>query len=215
MRAALVAGLLTALIHPLAAQTQYGLRTGITTSTLAGDFDLAEAYDTRTGFAVGLTAQWPSEGPLAAQVEILYSQYRSRIDGGQAALLGRPGIASASIERTYFEIPVLAVLRAPPLGGLTLSLHAGPSVGIEFDEVARREDDGSVEDPNVLGSPNVSLTGGVDVAVPVGRQRVLVGARYLHGLRDLSGGEARDAAGNPATVQNRALVFSVGVQFGG
>ena len=185
------------LAMPLQAQVRYGARAGFAFANLRGDFQLAPAYQTRTGFTAGAIGRLALRGPFAVQGEVLYLQAGGVIDGPTAASIDGQSAVNRTIELTYFEVPLLLVLDDLGTREIGLRLHAGPSIGFEFGEVLRIEGSDQSEQPNVFASPTFSAAVGGDLEFMLGGQRTILGVRYAHGLTELSSERHAALTGRP------------------
>src|SRR5690606_1490152 len=135
--------------------------------TVAGTFRIADAYETRMGFAAGGVGRMPLRGPVAFQAEVLYTEAGGRIAGATAVTLGDSVAVDRTVELTYFEVPLQFVLDEVGFGGGRFRPHAGASVGVEYGEVVQVEGPAQRERTDQFTSPNVSLAVGADVEVPL------------------------------------------------
>lgn len=196
-------------ILPLPAQAQLGegidikpgVRAGMDFMTLGGQ-DAADDNKRRTGFMIGGFVLVDA-GLVAVQPELMYIQKGASQEGT---------FNGTTITRTtkldYIEVPFLVKLQAPLEEGITPSVFAGPTLGLNV--TAKREAEGESLPQDISGdiSDRVSgtdfglaLGGGVDIDFSAG---TLMGdIRYGLGLTRVYDGDA--------SIQNRGFMITAGL----
>jgi hypothetical protein len=193
--------LLLAAAPAQAQRVHYGLRGGInraSSETVGSAFDAETG--TRTGYHLGLMALVDISDWFSLETEVLYSK--------KGFAEGDVGIA---LDLTYFEVPVLAVVKLP----LPLSLHvySGPVLGIESRCEVTFEGETTDCESARQGAPR---TRGADSGIIVGAglgfdfgPGMLMGdIRYNHGFTDIS--ESSETVGS---IKTRTWYVSAGYLF--
>ena len=199
-----------AVATPLAAQTSFGVRGGMTLSTLAAseeDEEIEVSY--LAGFHLGVTASLWSGGPGL----LVYAAYAQR---GTALTADIPvGLDSgegfdASVDLAYVDVSAFGRI---PIGtgpyllvGPTLGLRVACSTTVSAESVNVTGDCGDIED-NPYKPLEFGVSGGAGVSFDVGGRDVVVEA--LYGFSILSIVDVGDD-----TVRNRGFTFQAGVDFG-
>jgi hypothetical protein len=199
LRLALLAlALLLAAAPAQAQRVHYGVRGGV---NVASSETVGSAFDaetgTRTGYHLGLMALVDISDWFALETEVLYSK--------KGFAEGDVGIA---LNLTYFEIPVLAVVRLP----LPLSprLYSGPVLGIEsrcevtFEGETTECDTASQGAPRTRGADSGIIVG-AGLGFDFGPGKLMGDIRYNHGLTDIS--ESSETVGS---IKTRTWYLSAG-----
>lgn len=174
------------------AQTTFGVRGGVSVSSV--DRDLSETFDdsNRTGFTGGVFLDFGGQRPLGLQVGAQYSQKGAELDINDTL---------EDLTLNYLEIPAVLKLGIP-LGIAKPSLLGGVAMGFrtscDYSGSADCEDTTSTEWAGLLGA---------DVAIYLGGLSVFVDGRYHFGLNDISDAFAVDE------LKNRAWSFQAGLGF--
>lgn len=144
--------------------------------------------DSPVGAAVGAFAEF-----RAARLVALHPELRLAWKGALS------DDAGAAVRLGYIEVPVL-VKALLPVGGATVSVGAGPSLGISLRSAVG---DAALE--------RFALSGLVDVSARtrIGGVHWLLDARYEHGLTDL----VATSSSQLADVRSRVMSLGVGVLF--
>lgn len=189
---------------PLLAQGSptFGLLGGVTSSnnTVTGG-NLQLNFDSRTGFAAGVSMQLPLGSMLAFEGDVLYAQ-----KGVKLSNAGTTG----TIALAYVEVPLLlrynlgtGTTRPFILGGASVGFKAGCDVTIDTGDISTKSDCDTVFDGEQNGT-DIGATLGAGVAF----NRLSVQVRYTLGLT-----EAVDDKNDSITNKNRALFFLAGISF--
>jgi hypothetical protein len=202
-------------ILPLTAQAQLGggidrkeinikpgVRAGVDFMKIGGE-DAADDNNRRTGFLIGGFVLVDA-GLIAVQPELMYIQKGA----SQERTLPDGTTVTRTIKLDYIEVPVLVKLQVPLEEGITPSVFAGPTLGLnvtavqEFEpEIDRFFESGDISD-GVSGTDfGLALGGGIDIDSPVA---TLMGdIRYGLGLTSVDDGDA--------SVQNRGFMITAGL----
>lgn len=173
-------------------------------SEISGD-SIAPLDDSRTNFAVGLTAVIPLSPLFSLEPDLLYVR-----KGASGALPAGNGALAGGFRYDVIELPVLLRAALQPGRDFRPVLFAGPmvakrvkcSLDAAFGAVAAAFDCG----PNIR-SLDYGVVFGVGADVPKGSNTLSFMARYDVGLRDL------DADPAPAAFRSRAFLLTVGWGF--
>lgn len=187
------AALLAVSTPALQGQTMFGVRGGVSVSSI--DSDLGDTFDdgNRTGFAGGVFLDFGGSSPLGLQVGAQYSQKGAEFDLGDTV---------EDLTLNYLEIPAvvklgipLGIMKPSVLGGVALGFRTGCGDAGAFDC-----------DEEVTSTEWAGLMG-ADVAFYLGGLTLFVDGRYHFGLNDIS-----DAA-DVGELKNRAWTFQGGLAF--
>ncbi len=203
-RPTLLALAFTLPLAPIAAQMSptFGVLGGITSSNVAvsGD-DATLNFKSRTGFAAGLSMQFPLGSMLAFEGDVLYAQKGVKITGG-----GNTG----TIKLAYIEVPLLlrynlsnGPTRPFILGGASVGFKAGCDVTLDTGDVSASSDCKTVFDGEQKGTDF-----GATVGAGVAFNRLSIQARYTLGLT-----ESVDDNNDSITNKNRAIFLLAGISF--
>ncbi len=194
------AGLLTTAV-PLGAQSGFGVLGGLTSSKVSVEGGGATlTFESRTGFAAGLSLIRPIGGGLDLELDGLYVQKGMSISE-QAA--------DASLNLAYIEVPVLlrygigynSSMRPFLLGGASLAFKAGCSVSGEEGGVSV-----DLDCDELLGAEQESFDLGITYGAGVQFNRLSIQARYTLGLMNI--GDDEDV-----TSKNRTWYLLAGISF--
>lgn len=167
----------------LAAQeAQFGAKAGVNFASLDGE---VKGLEGRTGFHIGLVAEFAANGGFSVQPELLYSSVGA----------GASNDDDASLEFSYISIPVMAKYYI--FNGL--SLEAGPQ--ISFNVAAKADGDGPAR--NIDGVELFELGGGIGAGYQAA-SGIFFQARYVLGIHN-----AIDFPG----LKNRVFQLSAGYKF--
>ncbi len=181
-----------------------GIKAGLNVSNLRDDPDETD-FETKNGIVFGGFLGIDPLGPMAFQVEVLYSQKGAKVS---------VGTNEATVSVNYLEIPVLVKLTtpvAPPL--VSANFYAGPAVafklssktevnGQKIDDPDSAEDDLKSSDLGGVLGANLSFSA-------LGLAAVMVDLRYTLGLSDIT--DAQDA--DPQSIKNGVVSLTVGLGF--
>ena len=189
----------------------FGIKGGVNFANLGGDFD----YDTKskTGFHLGLVAEFPLTERFSLQPEVLYSSQGTKMDMSGTEF-GMPYSMESTATLDYINVPVLAKFYV--FEGLSLEL--GPQIGFlvkaedeysfSFDGETESGTDDIKED---LKSTDFGLAAGVGYKLTQG---IFFNARYILGLSDIQGDEGFDGEfDEDVSIKNNVFQFSVGFMF--
>lgn len=188
------------------APLRIGILLGANSATLGG----SDAEDTRrrTALLGGVYLVRSLGDRVSLRPELLYAQ-----KGAKGTMLDDEGGSSTDVgfELSYVDVPVLLQLDLGTSGAARPHLYAGPSFGFKVDcsltgsqgpvEVSLDCDDEEFE----LESFDLGAVVGGGVRVGFGALQGTVGARYQHGLTDLT---------KDSKVQNRVISVYGSVEFG-
>lgn len=185
--------------QPVEAPVEAGVRAGASWSSVTWEVpgpQSSSANRSRRGLAAGVFARWPLRGALSAQPELLVVQ-----KGFERT--------EPTLHFTYLELPLL--LRADVgTGALGAFALAGPAVALELrcrvSYVAWRYGPyaGDCDAPGPLSTVRATTTRawdvggvlGVGATLRVRAVRLVVDARYTHGLADVQPGPGQEATLN-------------------
>ncbi|MEM1041030.1 MAG: outer membrane beta-barrel protein [Bacteroidota bacterium] len=205
----LVLGLVAAGYSSLAsAQNTFGIRLGISTATLTGDFASVNGAERRTGFAAGIYGAVPLRYGIIVQPEILYMQKGFRPTDPMQV-----GSAEPVVELTYIEMPLL--FKYPLyVGALRIDPYVGPFAGFELAERVRIDEvgEGASERASDLVSPDLGFVVGSDFNFTLETLDLVFGVRFSRGLRNILEPDAA-LRGNSTDVFTRTTSLLVGLNF--
>ena len=199
-------GTLVAGASPALGQTrEVGLKAGVNVASMVDDGETGGYDGRRIGFLAGAFAVLPVRGPLAVQIEALFSQKGAKFDIDDQD-------AEATLELDYLDIPVMLRVQGPASGTTRLHFFGGPSVGIRtgarerLTYAAGNFDQGestNIDDLIERFDFGVVVGAGVDVG-----RRIVVDARYQWGISTVNTDEL-------AETEFKHRVFSIlaGVRF--
>jgi hypothetical protein len=175
----LAASLLLAAAPAQAQRLHFGLRGGV---NIAGAETKGTAFNgdtgTRTGYHLGLIGSADISSWFALQTEVWYSKKGFS-----------EGETTAALDLTYFEIPVLAVIKLP----LPLSprLFSGPVLGLESSCTVTFEGDKTDCESARQGAPRTKgadsgIIFGAGLGFDFGPGMLTGDIWYNHGLTDIS-----------------------------
>lgn len=206
------------LATPLTAQTSFGVRGGMTLSTLAvseDDEEVEVMY--QPGFHFGVTAALGSGGPgvlLSAAYSQRGTEFRSEPVSGLDP--GDDFVFEGSIDLAYVDVGAFGRI---PVGagpyllvGPTLGLRVACSVTVTslgpFRASETRECP-DLEDGDPYKTYDFGMSGGAGVSFDVGGANLVVEALYGFGILNLFDEDDDD------WVRNRSLTIRAGLDFGG
>jgi len=178
----------------VSAQTTFGVRGGVSVSSIDADF--GETFDdsNRTGFVGGVFLDFGmGNSPLGYQIGAQYSQKGAELDFQDAV---------EDLDLAYLEIPAVVKLGLP-LPAIRPSVFGG--VGIGFNTSCEFETGGDCDDQ--VTSTEFSGILGADVQLDLGGLNLFVDGRYHFGLNDIA-----DAA-DINELKNRAWQLQAGLGF--
>lgn len=170
--------------------------------TLGGDGVDSDETNRRTGFLIGGFVLVDA-GLIAVQPELMYIQ-----KGASQEETFNGTTVTQTVKLDYIEVPVLVKLQVPLEEGITPSVFAGPTLGLNVTAEAEAEAEGesATEDisDDVSGTDfGLALGGGVDIDFPFG---TLMGdIRYGFGLTSI------DDSGEYDSVRNRGFMITAGL----
>lgn len=169
-----------------------GLKAGVLLSTLTFE-DTDPNLERRASSVGGAFVILPLTGRFALQPEFLYARKGASLEDGAR---------TQDVELDYLEVPVLVRLRLP--GGTYAT--AGPGVGIRARARSRTTFGGETAEIDLkdeIEPWDIGLSAGIGLTM---RRRVVVEARYTHGLRNIDRGGGEDGV----RVKTRALALTAG-----
>ncbi|MUV03215.1 outer membrane beta-barrel protein [Flavobacterium rakeshii] len=172
---------------------KFGAKAGLNIADFGGD---AETSGSRTGFHVGVVAEFKLTEQFSIQPEIVYSMQGAKFE----TLDGFASIVEQDMKLDYLNVPIMAKYYL--FEGF--SIQAGPQVG--FLMSAKVDDDDAKDS---FKSIDFALNGGVGYELPSG---VFFQARYSAGLADINDVEGFEGADAPK-INNNVISFSVGYKF--
>ena len=200
-----------AVATPLAAQTSFGVRGGMTLSTLAPseeDEELELSY--LTGFHLGVTASLGSGGPgllLSAAYAQRGTTLTVDIPGGLDSGEGFEGM----IDLAYFDIGAFGRI---PIGagpylliGPTLGLRVACSTSFSAEGVDVTMDCGEGLEDDPYKTFDFGVSGGAGVSFGAGGRDVVVEALYGFGILSI-------IDDSDESVKSRGFTIRAGVDFG-
>ena len=205
--ALMIGGLLAGTVSgALAQERQFGVKAGVNVAALSFSGNPEGSYDDkRIGLTAGAFTVLPLAGPLALQLEGLFSQKGASLTVEEADV-------SAALEIDYLDFPVLARFNGPALGTTRLHGLAGPMISYRMGAKSRLSytgfdfEEGSldnIEDDVVRFDLGLVVGAGADIG-----RRLVVDARYAWGLRNAF---KDPIAGED--VKHRVLTVMAGVRF--
>jgi len=177
---------------------EVAVKGGLNFSNISQDtkFDPADELRTLTGLMAGVSLSRTLRDRIGYQVEALLSQKGN-------TLFNEADDLDNKLRLTYLEIPVLATYRFDTSNDLTVRIHAGPTFGIKVGQRERNHGE-EINDEIELKGSDVGLAVGAEVL----RRRLIIGARYTHGLTNIFD----DVPGNFSfeSMKNRVVSLYVG-----
>jgi hypothetical protein len=155
-------------------------------------------FDRLPGFVGGLFLIWPSDGPLALQVEGLVSR--------KGAELNAEGL-NVRLTVDYIDMPILARLSTARSRAASFHVFGGPSVGVRFRARQRITIQGQTDEGDAGGDikrMDVGLVAGAGVDVG----HFTFDARHAWGLTNINDGNDEDTE-----IKNRVFSVMAGVRF--
>jgi hypothetical protein len=192
--------LLLACSGPVSAQRlTKGVRGGVNLTTTAtnGEPD-GPPPDWQLRSVFGAFVTWRATSWIDLQPEVLYA-----MKGAQ----GEEFDITAKLLLDYLEVPVLARISRGSLHATSWYLVGGPSFGYLLRARTRADFGGATEEIDVLDEVE-RFDFGLVVGGGIGFRRMIVDARYTHGLADID----KDAS-DEIKVTNRAISVTVGFKF--
>ena len=190
----------------VAQERQIGLKAGVNVASLVFDEADSDSYnDRRIGFAAGGFGVWPIGGPMAIQVEALFSQKGANLSEDLDDF-------KASLELDYLDIPVLLRFQGPVFGSSRLHFFGGPSVSFrtaarnKATNTASQYDQGEIQNIEDDIEPfdfGIVAGGGVDIG-----RYIVIDARYSWGLSTIN----KDTS-EGVEIKNRLFSIMGGVRF--
>lgn len=168
---------------------KFGAKAGLNIADFGGD---AETSGSRTGFHVGVVAEFKLTEQFSIQPELLYS-----MQGAKYETVNDFAIVEQDMKLDYLNVPIMAKYYL--FEGF--SIQAGPQVGFLM---SAKDEDTDVKDS--FKSIDFALNGGVGYELPLG---VFFQARYSAGLANIADGEGSD----DYSINNNVISLSVGYKF--
>ncbi|MDQ3419888.1 MAG: PorT family protein [Acidobacteriota bacterium] len=189
-----------------AQERQIGLKAGVNVASVVFDGDPSGGYnERRVGFLAGGFAVLPVSGPVAVQIEALFSQKGAKISVEDESL-------EATLELDYLDVPVMLRVQGPVLGNNRLHFFGGPSVAFRTGSRSKLSDQsfefaqGSIDNIEDSIEPfDLGIVAGA--GLDIGR-RVVVDARYSWGLSTIN----KDTSAG-IEMKNRLFSIMAGVRF--
>jgi hypothetical protein len=204
----------------------FGLRTGLSTSHLAGDFGKSIGGDYRSGFTAAAGWRFRLTDRFSFAPEVAWVARGG--DGNLRFVSPGPStqVTDYSIENRfhYVEFPILLRVDLPAARAIRPYLVAGPAPAVKAGvrqvvETTTRSGPGATtpqiqyaiifEPAGTLGNQRVEaidlgLVGGAGVTLGSGRARLAIEGRYTHGLLDVIDGGVES--------RNRGFAATLGVE---
>ena len=175
LRVLLATVMIASLAAAAAAQT-VGAKAGVTRMHVSFDDPAPITGSPDVGVVAGGFATFGLWSRVSVQVEALFAERTTRFE------------ASFTDRLRYLEVPVLLRYRAWSRGAVDVRAHAGASIGFLLS--ATETFAGTTQDiSEAIRGREVAAVAGVDVAW----RRLVVDARYLHGLSKLYAAQAAPA----------------------
>ncbi len=196
---------------PLAAQTSFGVRGGMTLSTLAASEEEEEfEVSYLTGFHLGVTASLGSGGP-GLLLSAAYAQRGATLTADIPVGLDSGESFEASVNLAYIDIGAFGKI---PIGtapyllvGPTLGLRVACSTTFSAEGVNVTADCGEGLEDDPYKTFDFGVSGGAGVCFDVGGRDVVVEALYGFGILNL-------IDDSDESVRNRGFTIRAGVDFG-
>lgn len=189
-----------------AQERQIGLKAGLNVASVKFEGDSSEGYDeSRIGFLAGGFMVLPVTGPLALQIEALFSQ-----KGAQLSIT--EDNVEATLELDYLDFPVMLRFQGPASGSTRLHFFGGPSMAFRMGARSKLAYSGSsftegsidnIEDDIEPFDFGIVAGGGVDIG-----RRIVIDARYSWGLSTIN----KDTS-QGIEMKNRVFSILGGVRF--
>jgi len=189
-----------AIATPITAQTSFGVRGGMTLSTLAvseEDEEIEVAY--LTGFHLGVTASLGSGGP-GLLLSAAYAQRGTTLSVDISGGLDSGESLGVSVDLAYIDVGAFGRI---PIGtgpyllvGPTLGLRVACSTTFSADGVNETADCGEGLEDNPYKTFDFGVSGGAGMSFGVGGRDVVVEALYGFGILNIVdvGDDADDIA---------------------
>jgi hypothetical protein len=202
--------------QPLAAQTTFGFKAGVSVSDLSIDTDeVAPDLESKIGILLGASVDVPLASGLWFQPGLSYVPKGAEITG---EINGEEFTFTLGLD--YVELPLLLKYAFPTTGSLGVHVFAGPAlafevgcelgIGSEGVDVSIDCDQGEDEGFEVTTkSFDLGALVGGGVSVPMGGASLLFEASYNFGLTNI----ADTDEGEDDSVKNRAFYISAGIAF--
>jgi len=176
-----------------------GAKAGVVFADVPNFGDLSESSTSmRTGLIAGGFLTWGISGGFAIQPEALYTQKGVKLD--------EPG-ASASVEVSYLDVPVLARYTFGK-GATRGYVFGGPSFNFKLDAKAKSSFEGQDEEEDI-GEDVESFEFALVVGAGVEFGHFLVEGRFAEGLTNL----ARDDEDLEESLKSRTFAILAGIRF--
>lgn len=195
------------LIVPASASAQQvGLKAGVNFASLTPEEDEDPDTSRRRGLVAGAWFRTPSTSRFSFQAEGLFSEKGVTFDNVPFDV---DSVATVDIRVRYIEIPLLARADFGALSATTrVFVVGGATPAFRLSARARAEVEGEQETRDIsddIEPFDLGLAGGLGV----GFGRVLIEARYTHGLLKIN----KDDNDPNDRIQNRVFSVSVGFRF--
>lgn len=179
----------------------FGAKAGVNFASIGGDD--TEDVDSRTGFHVGVLAEFMLTEQFGIQPELLYSMQGAKGEYSESGIR-----LKEELKLDYLNLPILAKYKVTP----GFSLHLGPQVGFLLsaeDEIEFSMDGETVTETedikDFVSSVDFGLTGGLGYELDMG---VFFNARYYLGLSNIN-----EEGDSDYSQQNNVIQLSVGYMF--
>lgn len=191
------------------AQVKFGVKAGLNLSNMTEKDDVhtySNNYKMKTGFHLGVTAEFPISEFFSFEPALLYST---------KGFIDKDLDYKATASVNYLEIPMNAIYKIN-LGGTMMLISAGPYLGfalsgkykgtehgLDFDEsinIGNNEDTDDIK----------ALDYGLNIGVGVEIKQIIIGLQYGLGLANIS-----TYTGEGSKSSNKVIGISVGYKFGG
>lgn len=189
----------------------FGAKAGINFANIGGDE--SDEFEAKTGYHLGLVAEFMLTDHFGFQPELLYSTQGAKASESYSED-GYVENYEVKIKLDYINVPLLAKYFITE----GLSLEAGPQVGFllsgkqdytytaSFDGETETES-GSEDIKEYLNTVDLGLLGGIGYKLDMG---LVFNARYALGLSNIN---SEEEAGEDLKQSNNVFQFSVGYMF--
>ncbi len=189
----------------LAQERQIGLKAGLNVASVSFEGDSVDDYNSRMGFLGGGFTVLPVTGPMAIQIEALFSQKGAKLSVADEAV-------EATLELDYLDFPVMLRFRGPGSDSTRMHFFGGPSVGFRMGARSKIAYSGSsftegsidnIEDDIEAFDFGIVAGAGVDIG-----RYLVIDARYSWGLSTVN----KDTS-EGIEMKNRLFSIMGGVRF--
>jgi hypothetical protein len=190
-------------VTPAAAQAPtggYGVKGGVTSTTLDLEVDIGGSVKRETGFIAGAFYGVRLIGPVHLDVEGLFTTK------GATFTFGEDPVLENRLKLTYLEVPVLARVNVWRGGGTTGYVSGGPSFAFKLKEV-QEEDGEETGRQNDTKKYDIGFAFGGGVSFG----HWIADARYTLGVIDIIDVDLQDFS--QPTAKNRSFSLTAGYRW--